>query len=193
MTFHHRLLKAASTLAIILNFGLVTAHSHPLPKTETNSRQKQHVEDMKNRREAQRIKMETRRAEAEARRAELQIRAEQSRLRHRKKAAQRKAQHEIEKARQLDFKNQFLDMLIDDGVITSREESVNVIYINDHPIANGIDLQARFGDKYSKLWESFDHIMSNDSYMNITPHHYEIREITKHGRSRHYQISFNDR
>jgi len=193
MTFHHRLLKAASTIAIILNFGVVKAHSHPLPETETNVHQKQHVEDMEDRREAQRIKIQKRRAEAEARRADLQSKAKQSLLKTKKKLAQRKALNEVEKAKQLDFKEQFLDMLLDDGVITSREQNVNVIYINNHPIVNGIDIQAEFGDKYRKLWESFDRLMSNNSYMNITPHHYEIREITKHGRTRHYQISFNDR
>lgn len=184
-----RLSKAFSVFVGISIFGVSVAHSHPLPEDNPNIEQKHKIEDMKNRQNAQKLKIQKLRADADARRAITQSKAMERRRLHEQKRIKRRAEQEAEKARRLNFKTQLLNMLVHDGVIDSKEQSVMITYREGHPIANNVNLYARYGDKYNKLWTAYGFILSDDSYMNISPRQYEIREITQNGTSRHYQVS----
>lgn len=181
--------KAFSILVGISILGVSIAHSHPLPEADPNTEQRHKIEDMKNRQNARNLKVQKLRADADARRATIRSKAMKRRRLHEEKTTKRKAKLEAEKARRLDFKTQLLDMLVHDGVIESKQQSVMITYKEGHPIANNVNLHAHYGNKYNKLWTAYGFILSEDSYMNITPRKYEIREITQDGTSRHYQLS----
>lgn len=184
-----RLGKAVSFLGGISLLGVSIAHSHPLPETDTKTQQSHQIEDMKKRQNAQSLKIQKRRAESDARRASIRAKAIERRRLHDQKVIKHKAKLKAEKARRLDFKTQLLDMLVHDGVIESKQQSVKITYRDGHAIANNINLHTRYGNKYNNLWRAYGFILSEDSYINITPHQYEIKEVTEDGASRHYQLS----
>jgi len=179
--------KVVWVLAGLSMFGLAIAGSQSVMKTENGAKRNQQVEDMN---KPQKITPESRRAAIDARRSAIRAQAMERRQAHAKEIEIRKKQQEIEKEKRLNFKAQLLDMLTRDGVIESRDQDLNIRYKDGQPIANDINLYALYGDKYNALWNDYGLIMSDDSYMNITPQQYEIKEITKDGRSRHYQMSF---
>ena len=70
-------------------------------------------------------------------------------------------------------------------------EVINISYFGGDPIANDINLSEQFGDKYKTLWGEHNRIISEQSYLNIMPGSYEIREITEDGMSRHLTMQTN--
>ena len=130
--------------------------------------------------------IEAKRKEHRERVAKLRQEANERRELQKQKAALHRAANEQQKTKYMAFKTDLVDMLKSDGVIVSNNETIKITYNEGHPVINGINLSARYGNKYQDLWRRYERVMSDDSYINILAGSYEIREISDDGASFHF-------
>jgi len=186
--------RITAKLTALLCAGLFTvaatqAYSHP-PKPNSDPKTED-IEEVKNKHEAMRKKAEERRIKAQERSSTVRKEAEDRRELRKQETIKRREEAEERKAKHLTFKTELLSMLLNDNVIISKKDAVTITYSDGDPIANGINLTAQFGDKYKALWFNHNRKISEQSYLNIMPGSYEIREITEDGGSHHFVTQTN--
>ena len=186
--------RAALRLIALFSVGLFSmtstqAYGHPL-KSDTNPATER-LEKMKNKHEQTRKRAEEQRNKAQERSSALRKEAAERRELHKQENIKRRAKTEEKKAKHLTFKTELLSMLLNDEIITSEKDAITILYSDGDPIANGVNLTVQFGDKYKALWLDHNRAISEQSYLNIMPGSYEIREITEDGGSHHFVIQTN--
>ncbi|MEP1229217.1 MAG: hypothetical protein ABJG88_00935 [Litorimonas sp.] len=128
-------------------------------------------------RDQSRARIEKRKAEAYTRRAAQQTTRDEARKLHN------------------DFKSDLLAMLLEDGLIDKQdypsEYDVKFTYISADIIMNDTNLSKRFEQRYEMLWKRYNRVISDPSYIVITPNSYEIRESPPSGGNYHYKAQFN--
>ncbi len=127
---------------------------------------------------------EAAKARAQARKAEIEDR----------RKAQR-AKTDALRARHEDFKSDLLAMLIEDGLIETQNElsayDVKATYKSGDILINGSNVSQRFDGRYETLWTQYNRVISDPSYIHISPNSYEIREVNASGGNYHYQAQSN--
>jgi len=82
----------------------------------------------------------------------------------------------------------FDEVLTSDNALELEQYTVKITYENANIIANDVNLSEKFGTRYAELWAMYNRVITDSSYIMITPGSYEIREISDTGGNYHFRM-----
>lgn len=180
---------AAISVVALCSLAPMMAQGQPEKADEDHALTREDI--ITERRDDMHAKANLQREQAKERAAAIRHEAVERRKMQQLKAAARREETNKQKEQAMAFKVRLLDMLIDDGVIATDVDLVDVTYLKGDVVANTINVSVQFGEKYTDLWTEYDRVISDQSYLKITPGTYEIKEITEDGSSHHFVMQSN--